>query len=130
SADITLGPADSPPDAPATGVIAGFVIDYTGTIDVGTTAGIGYSVQTEPTTVPNGTESQQFDNVIEATGKNPAGDVTETAEDDITVYYPAIDLNLDKTVRPGLVTPGGTVVVELEADTAANRPTVNPTQIV
>lgn len=129
SADIALDPTSPPPTAPA-GVIAGFVIDYTGDIAAGTTAGIAYSVRTEPTTVPEGTESLSFDNVIEATGTNAAGTDTRTADDDITVYYPEIDLSLDKTVRPGLVTPGGTVVVELEGKTAANRPTVDPTRIV
>ncbi|MGE3619524.1 MAG: DUF5979 domain-containing protein [Acidimicrobiia bacterium] len=131
SAPVALTPSGGPPTAPATPpAVAGFTVTYTGEIVPGTTAGIGFDVTTDPETVPAGTVSLPFVNVVEVSGTNPAGTDTETAQDDVTVYFPEIELTLDKEVRPALVTPGGTVVTELRAQTATNAPTVDPTTIV
>ncbi len=133
SAPITLTPDGGPPAVPvAPPTITGFVATYTGAIISGTSAGIAFDVDTDPTMIdpPPAVNSENFVNQVGVSGTNPAGTDTETAQDDVTVYYPEIDLTIDKTVRPDLVTPGGTVVAELHTQTAANLPVVDPTQIV
>jgi hypothetical protein len=111
--------------------ITGFTVTYTGSIEQDASAGMTFSVDSDPTMIDNVAPFfEDFDNTIEVTGTNLAGTDSETAEDAVRVFYPEIEIALDKTVRPGLVTPGGTVVAELQATTATNIARVNPTQIV
>lgn len=129
--DATLTADSGPPTPPAQPpTITGFSITYTGAIAAGTTAGVGFDVKTAADTVPPGTVSTTFTNTMGLSGTNAAGTDADTATDDVAVYFPTIDLSLAKTISPSLVTPGGTVLVELPAQTATNVPTVDPTQIV
>jgi len=135
AADIT-GPivsATAPtPPTPAPGDwITGFTLSYTGEIAQGTTAGASFTVQTDPTMIPDvAPRHQDFVNVVGVSGTNPAGTDTKTAQDDVRVFYPEIGLEIEKTVRPELVTPGGTVLTQLEATTSSESSRVNPTRIV
>ncbi|HRP99918.1 MAG TPA: hypothetical protein PK781_05605 [Terrimesophilobacter sp.] len=126
-----LGGAPAVPTPASSDWITGFTVTYTGLIPVGISAGFIYTVNTDPTMIDVAApQYADFLNVIEVTGTNPAGTATESAQDDVRIYYPEIELDIEKTIRPGLVTPGGTVVAELETETATNSARVNPTQIV
>ena len=128
---VALTAADPAPTAPGgPSAIVGFEITYTGAIAPGTTAGMGFSVATDPDTVPVGQDLETFTNTVEVSGTNPAGNAAGTATDEVDVYAPVIDLAITKDVRPDLVTPGGTVLLQMTTRTQANRPTVRPTQIV
>ena len=132
---VPLTPLGGAPAVPAPGPgdwITGFTVTYTGEIPAGVTAGMTFSVATDPGMVEviGDDVSDAFVNEIEVSGTNPAGTADDRAEDDVTVFFPEIELEIVKSVSPALVTPGGTVVVELETTTAASSARVNPTQIV
>ena len=111
--------------------ITGFTLSYTGEIEQGTTAGASFAVQTDPTMVPGDAPLyRDFVNVVGVSGSNPAGTDTETAQAEVRVFFPEIHLDIEKTVRPELVTPGGTVLTEQEATTSSESSRVRPTRIV
>lgn len=131
SVPVTAAGAPAVPTPGAGDWITGFTVTYTGSIETGTTAGLIYSVDTDPAMIADVAPwYEDFDNVIEVSGRNPAGTDSKTASDDVRVYFPEIELDIEKTIRPALVTPGGTVVAELETTTSANSARVNPTRIV
>ncbi|WP_284298990.1 hypothetical protein [Homoserinibacter gongjuensis] len=87
--------------------ITGFTLSYTGEIAEGTTAGATFTVQTDPGMIADAAPFyEDVANVVGVTGTNPAGTDTETASDDVRIYFPEVALELEKTVRPALVTPG------------------------
>ncbi|PZQ90398.1 MAG: hypothetical protein DI534_04075 [Leifsonia xyli] len=111
--------------------ITGFTLRYTGEIAQGTTAGAVFTVQTDPLMIADAAPRyEDVANVVGVTGTNPAGSDTKTARDTARIFLPQIGLALEKTVRPTLVTPGGTVLTELEATTSSESSRVVPTRIV
>ena len=130
---VSVSPVSGAPAVPTPGAgdwITGFTVTYTGSIESGTTAGMTYSVATDPTMIAALDVSDTFLNEIEVSGTNPAGTESDSAQDDVAIFFPEIDLQIDKEISPSLVTPGGTVVAELETTTSTNNAAVNPTQIV
>ncbi|HTN59598.1 MAG TPA: hypothetical protein VL043_15150, partial [Protaetiibacter sp.] len=111
--------------------ITGFTLSYTGEIAEGTTAGATFTVQTDPGMIADAAPFyEDVTNVVGVTGTNPAGTDTETASDDVRIYFPEVELELEKTVRPALVTPGGTVLTQLTTTTSSQSSRVAPTRIV
>lgn len=128
---ITSSAAPAAPTPASGDWITGFTLRYTGEIAQGATAGAAFTVQTDPAMIPDAApRSQDFVNVVGVSGTNPAGTDTQTAQDDVRVFYPEIGLEIEKTVRPALVTPGGTVLTQLEATTSSESSRVNPTRIL
>ena len=131
---VPITPAGGDPAVPTPAVgdwITGFTVTYTGLLDAGTTAGMIYSVTSTAGMIANVAPFfEDYTNVIEVSGTNPAGTDTEVEQDDVRIFFPEIGLTINKTVRPALVAPGGTVVAELETTTSTNSARVNPTQIV
>ncbi|OJX62929.1 MAG: hypothetical protein BGO95_10935 [Micrococcales bacterium 73-13] len=131
---VGLTPLGGAPTVPSPGpgdFITGFTITYTGAIAQGAVGGFVYTVNTDPGMIPDVAPwYQDFTNQIEVTGTNLAGTDVKTAQDDVRIYYPEVELAIDKKVAPSLVTPGGTVLAQLTTTTAANSARVNPTQIV
>ncbi|MDQ7991217.1 MAG: DUF5979 domain-containing protein [Propionicimonas sp.] len=126
--EVSLGEPDGAPSVPA-GELSGFSVTYTGAIPPGVTAGFVLRIGTAADLVPGGTEYLTLDNTVAVTGTNPAGTATETASDDVRVFYPTLDVALDKTVNPGVVGVGDTVVAELPAETAMDTARANPSVI-
>ena len=133
SAPVILDPSSGPPatpTAPAGEWITGFHVTYTGSIDAGTTAGIDFTVDSDPTMVDVSSTFDHYTNTMDVAGTNPAGSDTDSAQAGVDIYYPVVDVTLDKSVSPTLATPGGTVLSKLAATTATNSARVNPTTIV
>src|SRR5690606_5340057 len=81
--------------------------------------------------VSEATPTNQRTNTIDVTASNDVGTADDDASDDITVYYPQIDVILDKQITPGgAVEPGNSVVAGLTATTQTGVAQVDPTQIV
>ncbi|MEA5052199.1 MAG: hypothetical protein VB093_01970, partial [Propionicimonas sp.] len=129
-ATVSLTEADGAPSVPASGTITGFEVTWTGEIKAGQSAGMVLNVATKSDMVAVGTDYVTRDNVVGVSGTNPAGTDTGTATDDVRIYYPKVGLAIDKTLKPALVTPGGTVLSELTTTTATDSARVNPTEIV
>lgn len=132
-AAIPLTSASPAPAAPLLGVgeyVTGFDVTYTGAIIAGTTAGWSFAVDTVATMIPAIEVSELFTNTVGVSGTNAAGTDTDSASDDVRVFYPNIDINLTKSLSPDLNTPGGTAVLSLETVTSAESQYVRPTKIV
>lgn len=132
-ASIPLTNASAAPAIPALGAgefVAGFTVTYRGEIIAGTTAGWSFTVDTAADMVDSGTVSDRYTNVVGVSGTNAAGTDTATATAPVDVFFPDIDIALNKTLNPERNTPGGTAVVSLETVTSADSQFVRPTEIV
>lgn len=126
SADFTSGT----PPGPRAGTVTGFRVVYTGPVAAGATAGLTFGTTASSTFVAAPATSTTVTNVVGVSGTNAAGTDDATATDTVAVYRPVMAVELDKSVRPALVAPGGTTVVGLAATSGSSTPTVNPTRIV
>lgn len=129
---VELEPGQTPPDPtpPDGAYVTGFLTVYRGVLEPGTTAGWDFQVDTSPDLVPDGEDSVTLDNTVQASGVNAAGSDDDTASADVDVFFPTIDVDLDKTIRPSVATPGGEVVVGLQASTPPDGVNVHPNTIV
>ncbi|WP_156887486.1 isopeptide-forming domain-containing fimbrial protein [Propionicicella superfundia] len=126
--EVTLHESDGAPSVPD-GEITGFAVTYTGSIAAGVAAGFAVDVETAADMVPADTEYLTFNNTMEASGTNPAGTDTVRASDDVRVFYPTLEVTLDKSVSPSVVAIGDTVVAELPTETAMDTARANPSVI-
>ncbi|AWB90232.1 DUF5979 domain-containing protein [Salinibacterium hongtaonis] len=119
------------PVAPA-GVITGFELVFTGQIAVGATAGADFTIAPTPAFVPTAAASPKpLTNIVTAKAVNPAGDKSATDDAPLNVYFPEIDLSIEKEIKPsGAIPVGGTVVVQLSGVTSGDSKYVAPNKIV
>ncbi|EPR75035.1 hypothetical protein ADILRU_2572 [Leifsonia rubra CMS 76R] len=110
--------------------ITGFSIEYTGTIAVGAVATLGVVIDTTSAAAVNASGSTGYTNAVRATGTNAAGTGEATASADLSVWVPAIEANLTKSIRPKAVYAGGNSIVELTATTPAATSTVRPNSLI
>jgi hypothetical protein len=130
-APISSASAPTAPTPASGDWITGFTLTYTGEIAQGTTAGASFTVDTDPGMIADvAPRYEDVTNVVGVTGTNPAGTDSDTAQDQVRIFYPEIGLELEKSVRPAVVTPGGTVLTQLTATTSSESSRVAPTQIV
>ncbi|WP_337000771.1 MULTISPECIES: DUF5979 domain-containing protein [unclassified Microbacterium] len=123
--------ADGSIPTPPPGTVTGFVIEYTGEIEANATATVDAVIEPGIGLVSEQNPTHQRTNTIDVTATNDVGTADDSASDDISVYYPQIDVNLDKEIRPGgAVEPGNSVVASLTATTETGVAQVTPTQIV
>lgn len=118
--------------APPAGVVTGFELTFAGTIGVGATGGVDFTIDTTPALVPTvGDSPKSLSNSVTARGANAAGTHSATRSAPLTVYFPEVSLSIDKTVSPAEAVPvGGTVVVQLSGVTSAESRYVRPDRIV
>ncbi len=132
-AAIPLTSTSALPAIPAlagTEYVTGFEVTYSGAIIAGTTAGWSFTVDTVADMVAELDVSDTYTNVVGVSGTNAAGTDTDSASDGVIIFYPDIEIALNKSLNPTLNTPGGTAVVSLETVTSAESQYVRPTEIV
>ena len=123
--------ADSSSPVPPPGTVTGFVIEFTGEIPANAAATIDVAIEPGLSLVSTEVPTHQRTNTIDVTAANDVGTASDTAADDITVYFPQINVALDKRITPsGAVEPGNSVVASLTATTGTGVAQVDPTQIV
>ena len=123
--------ADGSTPTPPPGTVTGFVIEFTGDIPANTAATIDVAIEPGIGLVSEQNPTHQRTNTIDVTATNDVGTADSDASDDISVYYPRIDVAIDKQIRPGgAVEPGNSVVASLTATTETGVAQVDPTQIV
>lgn len=129
-APVAFTSADTPA-APA-GVITGFELVFTGQIAMGATAGADFTIAPTPAFVPTAAASPKpLSNTVTAKAVNPAGNKSATAPAPLNVYFPEIDLSIEKQIKPsGAIPVGGTVVVQLSGVTSGDSKYVAPNKIV
>jgi len=132
---IAAGSPLPDPTVPLGAHVTGFVLHFEGDADgiaVSANSNLRFHVQVADDLVGSG--SATLTNSITVVGFNDAGESDpSTATDTLQVYFPQIDLSLDKTVTPDAskpVPPGGQSTVRLEASTASGSAWVRPTEIV
>ncbi|QYH34795.1 DUF5979 domain-containing protein [Salinibacterium sp. M195] len=109
--------------------ITGFVLNYTGAIDVGATARAGVQIETTAAAAINTGSASIYSNAVDVVGTNAAGTGTATTSADLAVWTPAIEVELSKSIRPSAVYAGGNSIVELTATTPVGTSTVRPDEI-
>lgn len=132
-ADSSFAEGDALPSAPAVDAgqyLTGFEITYTGRISTGATAIVPFTVATTTAAGPAGAGFTRYPNEAMVTGVNAAGTATDPASADLDVYFPEVKLTLDKTITPQTVIPGGTSLVQLQAQTPSGTSSVRPASIV
>ncbi|WP_158268795.1 DUF5979 domain-containing protein [Salinibacterium hongtaonis] len=129
-APVAFTSADTPA-APA-GIITGFELVFTGQIAVGATAGAEFTIAPTTAFVPTAADSPKpLSNTVTAKAVNPAGSTSATDDAPLQVYFPEIDLSIEKEIKPsGAIPVGGTVVVQLSGVTSADSKYVAPNKIV
>ena len=109
--------------------ITGFIINYTGQIEVGAVAEAGVRVSTTLGAAVDTGSASTYSNNVDVEGTNAAGTGTASTSADLDVWTPAIEVDLTKSIRPSAVYVGGNSVVELTATTPAGSSTVRPDEI-
>ncbi|MBH0110276.1 hypothetical protein I6E81_08865 [Salinibacterium sp. NG22] len=110
--------------------VTGFVIEYTGTIEVGATARAGVKIVTTAAAAVTTGSASVYPNEVAAAGTNTAGTGEDSTSADLEVWTPAIEVELTKSIRPSAVYSGGNSIVELTATTPAGTSTVRPDEII
>ncbi|MGO4301657.1 DUF5979 domain-containing protein [Leifsonia sp. RAF41] len=131
--DSTFDTASGLPSTPTLAAgqhITGFLVTYTGAIATGASAVIPFTVTTTLAAGPVASGFVTYPNNVTVAGTNAAGTGTDVANADLEVYFPEVDISLDKTVSPGTLIPGGTSLVQLSAQTPAGSSSVRPNSIV
>jgi len=123
------------PTIPSGAHVTGFVVQFEGGaegIAVSANSNLRFIVEVAEDLVASG--STTLTNSTTVVGVNDAGESDpRTATDTLQVYYPQINLGLNKTVTPDAskpVPPGGQSTVRLDASTQTGSAWVRPTEIV
>lgn len=131
AAGFAAGETPVAPAAPAAAHLTGFELRYTGAIaqgavaeaDFGIAAAVG-SVDAEPGRI-------DVPNTLQVAAANAAGTASAETTAPLSVFFPEIDVALDKRVTPTApVAAGGTVVVQLPTRTSTDSAFVVPTEIL
>lgn len=110
--------------------ITAFEVTYTGAIATGAAAKLPVTVNTTTAAGPAGAGFTRYPNAVTVSGTNAAGTADDTATANLDVYFPEVQLSLDKTITPATVIPGGASLVQLSAQTPSGTSSVRPTTIV
>lgn len=117
--------------APPSATITGFSLRFSGDIIDGATVPVKVSFTPALDLVTEGGPEVERTNTASATAENAVGSSSNTASDTITVFFPELDVSLEKTIQPTApILPGGTVVAGLTTSTATGTEQVEPTKIV
>ncbi|TYL49851.1 hypothetical protein FXB39_11185 [Nocardioides sp. BGMRC 2183] len=113
---VTSGQTPAGPSEP----ISGFKITYTGEIAAAESGGAAFTIVTSVDATGNA-PTLSLNNTVDVDVEASNGLTDEaSATDDLTITNPAIDVTLDKTVRPSAaVQPGDTVTTSLAATAVA-----------
>ena len=122
--------ADGASPPPPAGTVTGFVVEFRGDIPAGEGASLDATIEPALGLVTETERVHRRTNTIDVTATNAVGTAADDASDEIVVYYPEIDIALDKAIRPGgAVEPGNSVVTSLTATTGSGVAQVDPTHI-
>jgi uncharacterized repeat protein (TIGR01451 family) len=129
---VTPGAPPVPVDAPAGEHLTGFSIAYVGAIAATAIAEVEFDIAVRSTAVADPQSSPLATlNTLVVTGDNSAGTDTAEATAPLEVFFPDLDLVIDKRISPtGAVAAGGTVVVQTPTTTSTDSAYVSPTLIV
>ena len=129
---VANGATPAAPTAPVGQHLTGFEMTYVGAIAAASVTALEFGISPSVDFVPSmGVSPRAVDNTATVRGTNAAGSDTATAVAPLRVFFPEIDLTIDKTVNPtGAVNPGGTVVVQLPTTTGTDSAFVKPTRVV
>jgi uncharacterized repeat protein (TIGR01451 family) len=134
SAEVPFADGTTPaiPTPPAGAHLTGFALTFSGAIAAGTVFNTSFVIAATADLVPSEANSPvEVPNTIDVSGTNPAGTAEDSATAPLSVFYPDIEIQLDKRISPAdPVTAGGTVVVQLPTTTSTDSAYVNPTTIV
>ncbi|HWI31746.1 MAG TPA: DUF5979 domain-containing protein [Microbacterium sp.] len=134
TAEVPFANGDTPavPTPPAGEHLTGFELRIAGAVAQGAVINASYRIATSADLVASQAESPlQLPNTVSVTGTNPAGSATDDAVAPLAVFYPEIQLSIDKRISPAQpVTAGGTAVVQLPTTTATDSAYVSPDHIV
>ena len=131
-APVANGSTPTAPAAPSGQHLTGFEVTYVGAIAAASVTALEFAISPSVDFVPTiGVSPKLVENTATVRGTNAAGSDTASAVAPLRVFFPAIDLEIDKTVNPtGAVNPGGTVVVQLPTTTGTDSAFVKPTRVV
>lgn len=129
---VADGATPTPPTAPTGQHLTGFAVTYSGAIAAASVTSLEFTIVPALGLVPSIDVSPvTVDNTASVSGTNAAGTDTDTAVAPLRVFFPQIDLAIEKTVSPsGAVNAGGTVVVQLPTTTGTDSAFVKPTRVV
>jgi uncharacterized repeat protein (TIGR01451 family) len=129
---VAAGGTPIAPVAPGSEHLTGFAVTYVGAIAAASVASLTFAIAPSVDVVPTMAASPvTVQNTARVSGTNPAGTDTAQAVAPLAVFFPDIDLRIDKTIAPtGAVNPGGTVVVQLPTTTGTDSAFVKPTRVV
>lgn len=116
---------------PPAGTVTGFSITYTGTYPPTTIATIPVTVTPSTDLVTAGSPPVTRTNTVNAQDTNAAGTGSDSFPADLTIAFPEVHLNVDKSIVPSApVTPGGGVLASITAEVGSGSADVAPTSIV
>ncbi|MFB9746471.1 DUF5979 domain-containing protein [Leifsonia shinshuensis] len=118
------------PSAPAGAHLTGLELAFTGAVAVGAVATAQLLIAPTADFAAEGAHVDTT-NTLTVTGVNAAGSASKQASAPLAVFYPDIELTLNKTITPSApVSPGATVTAQLPATTSSDSAYVRPTSIV
>ncbi|QNE37036.1 DUF5979 domain-containing protein [Leifsonia shinshuensis] len=124
------GATPATPTAPAGAHLTGLEVAFTGAIAAGTVATAQFLIAPTSDFAAVGAHVDTT-NTLTVTGVNAAGTASKQATAPLSVFYPDIELTLNKTITPSApVSPGSTVTAQLPATTSSDSAYVRPTSIV
>lgn len=124
------GATPTAPSAPAGTHLTGLELVFTGAIATGTVATAQFLIAPTADIAAVGAHVDTT-NTLSVTGTNAAGTAKRQATAPLSIFYPDIELSLNKTITPSApVSPGATVTAQLPATTSSDSAYVRPTSIV
>ncbi|WP_160425718.1 DUF5979 domain-containing protein [Agromyces seonyuensis] len=126
---VPFSEGENPPPPPA-GTVTGFSITYEGSIDENVPLNIPVTVTPQVALVAPG-ENTPYTNTVDVSAENAVGTDSDSADADLDVWYPDLELLVDKQISPQApVLPGGTVVASITAAVGTGTAQVAPSEIV
>lgn len=130
SAPFADGATPVAPAAPAGAHLTGLELAFTGAVAAGAVATAQFLIAPTADLAAAGAPVNTT-NTLTVTGVNAAGSASKQASAPLAVFYPDIELTLNKTITPSAaVAPGATVTAQLPATTSSDSAYVRPTSIV
>ncbi|SKA81575.1 conserved repeat domain-containing protein [Agreia bicolorata] len=127
-ADGSTPPA---PTVPSGQTLVGFELSFTGSIESGAVADATFGIAASGTMVAEDTSPVRVTNTVDVEAANARGTANDSASAPLDIFYPHIDIDLEKTISPtGSVAAGATVVVQLPTSTGVDSAYVNPNKMV
>jgi uncharacterized repeat protein (TIGR01451 family) len=128
---VAEGATPSAPTPPAGQFITGFELSFTGSIASGAVASAAFGIAASATIVTDDASPLRVTNTVDVEAQNARGSATASASAPLDIFYPHIDVQLEKTISPaGSVAAGATVVVQLPTSTTVDSAYVDPNKVV